>query len=301
MDPACEFVEFFVFCEPPLRPDGVDSAVRLLTAAYPAQVELLEVLYEPQHAWFKLIAQSAHQDSITDTLASILQKTIEDDARHPGPSRIIPWSLVADTYGSQYDSSQWPADIQQMTFKAAWRGLQSRRGWTISQFLQDLMLISKNDDMPSTLRELETHVQCLLTHNMAGNLIYLGSNSSRAQVDEAVQILENFRQTVVSSFDANDMAQGTTSEPALGLAQPANSVEAWRDDMLKELPLGCQGVYTRDSQLLFEAFRDPEPTADHGSPSTRDNPDHRFEGDDLISFEPTSSDLAEVQGVEAFW
>ncbi|KAH8737380.1 hypothetical protein BGZ61DRAFT_14663 [Ilyonectria robusta] len=210
-----DYVEFYVTCNPPLLPTGVASTIAHLREA-PHQDKVLEMLYEPEIPWFKIITAQEHQEEITHRIHSFLELLLEEetdviDEDQPGDlpidpktradvdlvtetPQVIPWSLYqhnkcADT--TDYDEHRFPAQLEPLAFKTVWRGLESADGLSISDLFAKFDFLWAHPGQASGLQKLGAQVNCQFTHNMRGNLVYIGSDKEMECVRDAVRKLEN--------------------------------------------------------------------------------------------------------------
>ncbi|KAF7558889.1 hypothetical protein G7046_g5266 [Stylonectria norvegica] len=212
------FTEFYVTCNPPLLPNGVSSIIEQ------ASVELdpakcIEILYEPDIPWFKMIAASDYQNDIyswfhsrleglLETETGLVEEDSDDDdddseveeqrnkadvdivVEHP---QVIPWPFyqrMGSSDVAEYSPYQYPDAIKALPHKAVWRGLESSGGMMVSTLLSNFDSITKDGSATLGLQKLANSANCEITHNMSGALVYIGSNYRADCVNNAVRKLE---------------------------------------------------------------------------------------------------------------
>ncbi|RDA85637.1 hypothetical protein CP532_3536, partial [Ophiocordyceps camponoti-leonardi (nom. inval.)] len=206
--------EYYVTCNPPLTPKGVASVVTALRDVVLDDIEY-EILYEPDIPWFKLLSPPNTQIRITDKLRELLISVVEEDAdlvdldqqQYQIPvdvnvvtedSRVMPWSVhEAGHQNLQYNSDLlFPDYLREHPQKRLWRGLETAGtdGWNIDVFFARLRLrwISFGNEAPAEL--LQRLLQCGLSWNARGTLLYIGSEESSPEaLEKAIQKLDNLR------------------------------------------------------------------------------------------------------------
>lgn len=202
-------VEFYVACNPPLTSRGVDFVVDSLEASF--SQEHIEILYEPEIPWFKLLAPSKCKQSASDLLGNLLLTIVEQEADlvdvdgYPSLEtpidvkiiadnpRIVPWSIheaEPHVHGKHIDAC-FPDFMRSLPQKRLWRGLESVKGWTIDVFFQLLERHWKGFGAPVSHETLEEFLKCTLSWNLKGNVLYLGSDLTSEAMDKALETLDN--------------------------------------------------------------------------------------------------------------
>ncbi|KPM41573.1 hypothetical protein AK830_g4992 [Neonectria ditissima] len=211
-----EYVEFYVSCNPPLVPNGVSSVITHIREEL--QSKVVEILYEPEIPWFKLITTSEDQVEVTTRLESDLGRILEEETDLideeysdapdvegddiepradvdilPDEPQVIPWSLYQyHKYGYfQKCEDEFPEHIKNLPYKAVWRGLESFDTLTISSLLSNFDFLWARPDLVSGLQNVEELTKCRITHNLSGNLIYIGSGVDASCIAAAIRKLEN--------------------------------------------------------------------------------------------------------------
>ncbi|KAI9171313.1 hypothetical protein HJFPF1_00795 [Paramyrothecium foliicola] len=227
-----KYVEFYIGCNPPLLPNGVQHVVRGVTAAVRPllqQNETFEILYEPDVPWFKCISPLKHQTTLTnavqDTMTGILEsetglinmesrnidaknflefEALPDVAILSTEPRVIPWLVCEATKAldaNLYHDFRYPNILQTMDcHKAIWRGLEAHPGLTLTMMLKTLQrvwphIIEFEDDTEKTLEKI---LGCINSTNLAANLVYIGCDPAIGDLEVAVQKLNTMLQVYTS-------------------------------------------------------------------------------------------------------
>ena len=107
--------------------------------------------------------------------------------------QVIPWSLYhdnEDTAAVKY-GYRFPDSIEFLADRDVWRGLESLEGLTLSKLLSKFNFLGGAHDATEGLMKLEAASNCSITHNMAGNVVYVGSDSGAHCVNNALRKLWN--------------------------------------------------------------------------------------------------------------
>lgn len=191
------------------------------------QKEIIELLYDPEIPWFKVIVSAAWKHHVHRHIQQVLVTILEQDttlydADDPSPSiggndvpgsvdvslvgdspRVLPWSCLqseVDLDDGSYDAHRFPAAFKGFRFKALWRALERIQGWTMDTFLCRLSTLLQQPRASTDVVQIQSLIGCQLTHNLAGNLIYLGSDVSIETVGAAQRKLDNLLRLVVLPF-----------------------------------------------------------------------------------------------------
>ncbi|KAL3964053.1 hypothetical protein ACCO45_001057 [Purpureocillium lilacinum] len=185
------YVEFYVTCNPPLLPGGVSSVVQATQAAHP-EGQVLEILYEPDVPWFKIITEQVHQQKVTHFVQKQLLAIVEQDAglvdpeqrkqEEPSQAAFADVAILANSPVSSRGRA--------LRHQTTWRGLEER-GWDFPAFFDILETHWKHAGAPASILGLETLTRCQVTHNMAGSLAYVGTDFDQATLDKAISTLDN--------------------------------------------------------------------------------------------------------------
>ncbi|KYK56896.1 hypothetical protein DCS_03902 [Drechmeria coniospora] len=181
MRSICGLNEFYISCNPPLLPAGVNYVVEKTKMEYPNDQ------IRPGHG-----------------------STSEEDVKIMGDSpRVLPWTRLengTDVDDGRYDTHRFPANMANFRHRAVWRGLESLNGWTVNNFLNQLKSIWEASGAPTTIKELEIRLDCKLSHNLASNLMYVATSSGEETLRKAIQTLGNFiRILCTGGFETNHM------------------------------------------------------------------------------------------------
>ncbi|KAF5600114.1 hypothetical protein FPANT_2691 [Fusarium pseudoanthophilum] len=215
-----DIVEFYVSCNPPLLPKGV--ALIFASVEENDDLGIIEILYEPEIPWFKLIVPRASQREISDWMHSQLAELMESEAdvvirdededdlgtsaTQPDieviveDSHIIAYpslqTILKDTL-SQYDAFRYPATIKTLPYKTVWRVPESS-GVTILQILSNYESLGFVLPLGPSIDSLQALTKCVITYNFQGSLLYIGSSESEQALGFAKQKLY----TLASFMDA---------------------------------------------------------------------------------------------------
>ncbi|PHH78784.1 hypothetical protein CDD80_6240 [Ophiocordyceps camponoti-rufipedis] len=222
-------VEFYVACNPPLTSRGVDFVIDSLEASF--SQEAIEILYEPEIPWFKLLASPKCKQSASDQLGNLLLTIVEQEADLVDVDgyqsletpidvkiiadnpRIVPWSIheaEPHVYGKHLDAC-FPGFMRSLPQKRLWRGLESVKGWTIDGFFQLLDRHWKGFGAPFSHEMLEEFLSCTISWNLKGNVLYLGSNLTSEAMDKTLETLDNL--IYMASRDRRSDHLMVTEEP----------------------------------------------------------------------------------------
>ncbi|PNP77449.1 hypothetical protein FNYG_09325 [Fusarium nygamai] len=215
-----DIVEFYVSCNPPLLPKGV--ALIFASVEENDDLGIIEILYEPEIPWFKLIVPRASQREISDWMHSQLAELMEseadavirdEDEDDLGTSAIQPdievivedphiiaypslQTILKDTL-SQYDAFRYPAIIKTLPYKTVWRVPESS-GVSILQILSNYESLGSVLPLGPSINSLQALTKCVITYNFQGSLLYIGSSESEQALGFAKQKLY----TLASFMDA---------------------------------------------------------------------------------------------------
>ncbi|RBR12180.1 hypothetical protein FVER53590_00860 [Fusarium verticillioides] len=215
-----DIVEFYVSCNPPLLPKGV--ALIFASVEENDDLGIIEILYEPEIPWFKLIVPRASQREISDWVHSQLAELMESEADAVirdgdeddlGTSAIQPdievivedshitaypslQTTLKDTL-SQYDAFRYPAIIKTLPYKTVWRVPESS-GVTILQILSNYESLGFVLPLGPSIGSLQALTKCVITYNFQGSLLYIGSSES----EQALGFVKQKLYTLASFMDA---------------------------------------------------------------------------------------------------
>ncbi|KAL2685572.1 hypothetical protein Neosp_006672 [[Neocosmospora] mangrovei] len=219
------FIEFYISCNPPLLPEGVSLVMTdLQDSLGPSKV--LEILYDPQVPWFKVIAYAEYQAEILRWMRSRLEQLLEEEADSidqdadqddeldivgskaqpdveilTDKPHIISWPVYSEGLEArvgQYDIFRFPQHIQELPYKTIWKGLEGVEGATISDLTSKFDILWPASDSKATLRKLEEPGNLQVTYNCAETLAYIGTESDAQALETVVRKLD----TLLSFMDA---------------------------------------------------------------------------------------------------
>ncbi|KAF4978082.1 hypothetical protein FZEAL_5472 [Fusarium zealandicum] len=212
------FVEFYISCNPPLLPGGVSLVVSKVYNALESKV--IEILYEPEVPWFKVITVVEDQAEVTEWVQYQLEQLLEEETgpvdEDPGQEdddtvgntsvrtdveilaevpHLIPWPLLYDEQqdGSllKYDAWRYPEDIKKFPHKTVWRGLERLNRLTISDFLAKYDFLRSASDPELSLEKFAELANCQMSHNLQGNLVYIGCDTGSLGLEAVTHKLDN--------------------------------------------------------------------------------------------------------------
>ncbi|KAM0424785.1 hypothetical protein ACHAPT_010095 [Fusarium lateritium] len=219
------FIEFYITCNPPLLPEGVSLVMTdLQDALGPSKV--LEILYDPQVPWFKVIAFVEYQAEILQWMQSRLEQLLEDevgaidqdpdqedelDIEEPGAQpdvdiltenpHIISWPVFSEELEAnvgKYDAFRFPQHIQELPFKTVWRGLEEAEGVTISDLISKFDVLWPASDAQISLQKLQQPGNLQVTYNCSETLAYIGTELDAQSLETVIRKLD----TLLSLMDA---------------------------------------------------------------------------------------------------
>ncbi|KAJ4169562.1 hypothetical protein NW754_016589 [Fusarium falciforme] len=219
------FIEFYISCNPPLLPEGVSLVMTDLQDSLGSS-KVLEILYDPQVPWFKVIAYVEYQAEILRWMQSRLEQLLEEEAGaidqdadqedefDIGGSKVQPdvevladkphivsWPVYSEGLEAsvgKYDTFRFPQHIQELPHKTIWRGLECVEGATISDLTSKFDILWPTLDSKTSLRKLEEPGNLQVTYNCTETLAYIGTESDAQSLETAIRKLD----TLLSFMDA---------------------------------------------------------------------------------------------------
>ncbi|KAI8691192.1 hypothetical protein NCS56_00111000 [Fusarium sp. Ph1] len=211
------FIEFYISCNPPLLPEGVSLVMTdLQDSLGPSKV--LEILYDPQVPWFKVIAYVEYQAEILRWMQSRLEQLLEEEAGaidqdadqedelNIGESKVQPdvevladkphivsWPVYSDGLEAsvgKFDTFRFPQHIQELPHKTIWRGLEGVEGATISDLTAKFDILWPALDSKASLRKLEEPGNLQVTYNCTETLAYIGTESDAQSLETVILKLD---------------------------------------------------------------------------------------------------------------
>ncbi|KAG6041407.1 hypothetical protein E4U41_004505 [Claviceps citrina] len=209
-------VEFYVASNPPLLPSGLRHFMEELQKS-DLQVpneKVIEILYEPSNAWFKIITFAVFKTEVSNKIASLLaaiaeQNTfpLEKPEYYSGsivdvrtkPFFTIPWSAFSATpgYCDNFVAWQFPSYMQKHAFKTIWPLDSNELDFDLDKMLNMLSRLldwsQSQDDGFDSLAALADLLDCEISHNISKTMLYIGTSSSQEAVHNARLILDSLR------------------------------------------------------------------------------------------------------------
>ncbi|CAH0049722.1 unnamed protein product [Clonostachys solani] len=214
-DEGDAFNEIYVACNPPPLPEGVDHVIRQAMQQF-TNDELVEILYDPDAAWFKCIVSTPARDIVSKYIEELLREIIEqdtcpldpdDEAEHSdehGNSidieiiaetpRVVPWGTYQfelDQTRNDYIPYEYPELLVSTPHKGIWRAPEMLRGATIDAVLHSASYLAAGFGKTVTLEEFAELVNCEIYPNLVQNVLYIGSCESEEKVSDAIKRLDN--------------------------------------------------------------------------------------------------------------
>lgn len=181
----------------------------------------MEILYEPDVPWFKIISPVETRAEVCLWFETYLERSLEldlgaldigfeDDSDFeeidelgPDPdieivqpdAHVISWARYQDkSYvdATEYDQHRFPHPLAELQHKRVWRGLESVDGLTLSKLLSEYRFLWGDSHTNVGLEKISALSRCEITHNMNGNLVYIGSDHHANSLGDAIQKLETF-------------------------------------------------------------------------------------------------------------
>lgn len=211
-----EFKEFYVACNPPLLHQGVARVILLVTSSVPDD-RLQEILYEPDIAWFKVIALSAYEAQIIECFETFIHDIYTEEGADVGndgnnglrdsvPSKnFCSWPSYFESHKNGSDFSQYreymiPESLQEYSYCDIFRGLQDTDAARFDDLLSKLGSTLIDPRLPKDFDQLQKSMKTVrIEHNMRQNLLYIASNHSSTSVKMAKERLQNLVDAYVST------------------------------------------------------------------------------------------------------
>ncbi|RFU79520.1 hypothetical protein TARUN_2727 [Trichoderma arundinaceum] len=278
MDGNSGFVEFYITCNPLLLSRGVEHIIESAKSAC-QEYELAEILYEPDVPWFKCITAVEYRDRVRGIIQDLLLGLIESfhpDVVMKAPEpRMIPW-VEYKSHGSKiYDTfvdHRFPEAMASLPFKTAWRGLQNSSGASIETLLSAFRSLLKSEKVPATTGEFALLTDCQISHNMREDLVYIGSQGSKADIGNAIRKLESMLNLLASKIKVIShcvLPEGLAAlklvyrwishiglDKATFVVQSGNLHDRW---ILDDTVYPLKGVPQLEVEQTFNAFKGYEP------------------------------------------
>lgn len=222
------FVEFYVSSNPPLTPAGVQDVTNgmMQELGIGPDPALIELLYEPEVPWFRLITKNSNRLEVTQRLDKFIidiggeevaavdaddeedersrnqrGKRVDVDIVEEGNPRMIPWVTHEDQtlFNAGMFPARFPDTVAPLRYKAIWRAYEQTGFENMNQFLDKAMeVFGISDDNPWILDDLGGHLGCVLTSNLQQTVLYLGKNQDMPIVTKALETLNELAKSDVS-------------------------------------------------------------------------------------------------------
>ncbi|KAJ4326508.1 hypothetical protein N0V84_003138 [Fusarium piperis] len=188
--------------------------------------KVLEILYDPEIPWFKVIAYVEYQAEILQWMQSRLEQLLEDETYaidensdqedEPGiegsraqpdvevltdTPHIISWPVYSEGLEAKvgkYDIFRFPQHIQELAHKTMWRGLERVEGTTITDLTSKFDVLWPASESKASLRKLEEPGNLQVTYNCGETLAYIGTESNV----QSLEIMTRKLDTLLSFMDA---------------------------------------------------------------------------------------------------
>lgn len=239
------FVEYFVCSNPPLLPRGVREVIEAskhrlahVSFAFTSQRRLtwsslltppsklfendfVEILYEPEAAWFKCTSRSDIQDQVTDVLQNLLHhiifsetelkdcrqgsnaKTTADLQAIASNPRVVPWATYCDGKIDMTDDYLYPDHLTKYRHKAVWRGLENTPEYGVDDLLMAAAYFWNDtrsvfgDQDAADLEWFGKILCCEASPNLSHSTVYIAGDEIE-NVEKAVESLDNIAKAMVS-------------------------------------------------------------------------------------------------------
>ncbi|KHO00128.1 uncharacterized protein MAM_02051 [Metarhizium album ARSEF 1941] len=169
---------------------------------------ILEILYEPEVPWFKVLTPTQWKAEVTDVIEGYLSKLVAEYRVADGasgdpasgllvdivpPSEITTWAAISaskEGYEKDFDNYRYPFEMQSLLYKRTWTGLVKEKAYTINTFFK-FHDGWRQLGFPDSLESLEQLLGCYISHNAGGTMLYIGTSTGEHAITNAVNILNN--------------------------------------------------------------------------------------------------------------
>lgn len=157
------------------------------------QHKITDIIQKLIHKLLDLETESLGFNAIEDT--DVIEGVLRPDVRQKVTKdpRVIPWlvykSLGSDIYDT-FTDYRFPEAMDDVPFKAVWRGLQSSSGVSVETLLSSFRRLLKSENAPITASDFAFLSNSEISYNLRENLLYIGSWHSMAIVDKTVRKLQ---------------------------------------------------------------------------------------------------------------
>lgn len=184
----------------------------------------MEILYEPDGPWFKLISEQSHREEITNfvqdavvlhgkdaKIATSGSTTRESNPVRQDPERsdvdvlsevprLVPWSnyVSGNIEAEQYDEFRFPSSLVQTPYKSVWNKVGNIPVKDLDELFRRTAKTWMAQDIPSGTEDAEEKLGCKIDWNLRRTIFYISSQTSKATVDTAVRKLDTAVDVLVS-------------------------------------------------------------------------------------------------------
>ncbi|KAF5023319.1 hypothetical protein F66182_4627 [Fusarium sp. NRRL 66182] len=179
---------------------------------------VIEVLYEPDIPWFKIIAAVEHQSEIsqwmhsrlerlleaeTGVLDSDLDEEVEEGLEESGVqpdiqvfsehAHVISFPVFQSIFKDildQYDDFRYPDHIKHFPYKTVWRSPAAPKDVTITKLLSKYEILWPSSLSEPSIEKLGELTNCQISHNLQGSLVYIGSGSGPQALHATIRKLD---------------------------------------------------------------------------------------------------------------
>jgi hypothetical protein len=142
-------------------------------------------------------AEAVIQDEDEDDLGtSSIQPDIEILVDEPHIIAFPSLRTIPEDILNQYDAFRYPDTIKTLSYKTVWRVPESS-GATITQILSNYRFLGYVAPLGPSIDSLQALTKCVITHNVQGSLVYIGSSESKQALSVAKQKLDTLANFMV--------------------------------------------------------------------------------------------------------
>lgn len=181
----------------------------------------MEILYEPDAAWFKCISLRSAKLEITNMIEGLVRDILQEETCLVDPDEenvkdefgnlvdleimadepsVLPWKTFNDKIPSgflgEYERFVYPTVLESAPHKAVWRGLEPYPWLTLDDILDSGSLLAAKFSKPVNFDNFRRLVSCSIIQNMEMNTLYIGSTEGKENVGNAVKKLDNIVELV---------------------------------------------------------------------------------------------------------
>lgn len=197
---------------------------------------MVEILYEPEAGWFKLISDSASRDDVTQFVEDVIYSIGEEEAtiakgntpvnaeqRRQLPDvdisgdkpRILRWAKheACPTNPEAFEPYAFPEGITTAPYRHIWRGVEECPDLDdINQLLLKASHTWMASELPKTMDDAERVLGCQVVWNLRGTVLYMSSFDSAETVLNAAKKLDLAISILVSIHSYSTACESTLTE-----------------------------------------------------------------------------------------